>query len=153
MIQSNEKTTKGHYEALAEVLGENYIGERIESPFDFISLANRGIKAKVLLNFREHFDIPRDMAADLLNVSEPTVYRWIKNDATLEKTHSIQLFELTDLFLFGIEVLESRESFFKWIQLPNVALGGLKPSELLNLPEGISKVRDLLGRIEYGVYS
>jgi putative toxin-antitoxin system antitoxin component (TIGR02293 family) len=63
------------------------------------------------------------------------------------------LFELTDLFLYGSDVFESRENFFKWLDLPNRALGGLTPKELLEIPGGISKVKDLLGRIEHGVYS
>ncbi len=65
----------------------------------------------------------------------------------------MQLFELTDLFLVGVGVFESRENFFKWLELPNAALGGLQPKEILEIPGGISKVRDLLGRIEHGVYS
>ncbi len=35
--------------------------------------------------------------------------------------------------------------------MPNMALGGLEPKELLEIPGGISKVKDVLGRIEYGV--
>jgi putative toxin-antitoxin system antitoxin component (TIGR02293 family) len=55
--------------------------------------------------------------------------------------------------LYGNEVFGSQTNFFKWLELPNTALGGLEPKELLEIPNGVSKVRDLLGRIEYGVYS
>lgn len=147
------RTTTSRYESLTRILGKKYIKSDIESPFDFISIANKGLNANIILNFRNYFKIPRRYTADLLNVSEPTIYRWIRTNKKLDRNYSIQLFELGELFLYGSEVFEDKENFFKWLELPNVALGGLEPKELLELPGGISKVKDLLGRIEYGVYS
>lgn len=154
MIKDNEiQTTTQHYEDLVRILGRKYIKSDVESPFDFITIASRGLNAHIILNFRNHFEIPRGFTAKLLNVSEPTVYRWIKTNKKLERNYSVQLFELADLFLYGSEVFESKENFFKWLDLQNTALGGLEPKQLLEIPGGISKVRDLIGRIDYGVYS
>ncbi|TVQ00633.1 MAG: DUF2384 domain-containing protein [Balneolaceae bacterium] len=146
-------TTTEHYEELISILGKKYIRSNIESPFDFITIASKGIDAQIIVNFRNHFKISRGFTAELLNVSEPTIYRWIRGNKKLERNYSVQLFELADLFLYGTEVFESKEKFFKWLNLPNTALGGLEPKELLEVPGGISKVHDLLGRIEHGVYS
>lgn len=153
MISEERKTTTRHYEHLLEVLGKKYIRTKIESPFDFITIATKGVSANIIVNFRNHFNIPRAYAAELLNVSEPTIYRWIRSNKMLERNYSVQLFELTDLFLYGSEVFENKSNFFKWLELPNTALGGLEPKELLEVPGGVSKVKDLLGRIEHGVYS
>lgn len=154
MTRANKiQSTTGHYDKLIEILGKKFIRSKIESPFDFITIASKGINAHVISNFRMHFKIPRDFTADLLNVSEPTIYRWIRTNKKLDRNHSVQLFELTDLFLFGTDVFESRDNFFKWLSMPNTALGGLEPKELLEIPGGVSKVKDLLGRIEHGVYS
>jgi putative toxin-antitoxin system antitoxin component (TIGR02293 family) len=89
----------------------------------------------------------------MLNISSPTLYRWIKSNKSLDRNYSILLFELTDLFLYGAEVFDSKENFMKWLKLPNTALGGLEPQELLEIPGGISKVKDIVGRIDYGVFS
>lgn len=153
MITAEKRTTTSHYDHLLEILGEKYISSKIESPFDFITIAKKGVSAQIIVNFRNHFDITRSYAAELLNVSEPTIYRWIRNDKKLDRNYSVQLFELADLFLYGSEVFESKINFFKWLELPNTALGGLEPKELLEIPGGVSKVKDLLGRIEHGVYS
>lgn len=153
MIKEKMPTTTEHYNELIRILGKKYIKTEIESPFDFISIATKGISAHIILNFRNHFQIPRGFTAELLNVSEPTIYRWIRGNKKLERNYSVQLFELADLFLFGSGVFESKENFFKWLELPNTALGGLEPKELLEVPGGIAKVYDLLGRIEHGVYS
>jgi putative toxin-antitoxin system antitoxin component (TIGR02293 family) len=134
-------------------LGKKYIRSTIDSPFDFILIAAQGVHAQVIVNFRNHFDIDRGFAAELLNVSEPTVYRWIRANKKLERNYAVQLFELTDSFLFGIEVFENQENFLKWLDLPNAVLGGMAPKALLDIPGGISKVNDMLGRIEHGVYS
>jgi len=152
IIKDKKKTTK-HYDDLLKILGKKYIRTKIESPFDFITIASKGVNANIIVNFRNHFNIPRSYASELLNVSEPTIYRWIRSNKKLDRNYSVQLFELTDLFLFGSEVFESKINFFKWLELPNAAFGGLEPKELLEVPGGIAKVKDLLGRIEHGVYS
>lgn len=146
-----DKAINSHYDKLVSILGKQYIHGEIESPFDYIS--SKGINPQIIQNFRTHFNISRVLMAALLNTSEATIYRWISSNKPLERNYSIQLFELTDLFLFGFSVFESRDNFFKWLDLPNTVLGGMKPIELLKVSNGISKVRDLLGRIEYGVYS
>ncbi len=146
-------TSAQRYETLIRILGKKYIKTNIESPFDYITIANKGLNSNVILNFRRHFKISREFTAELLNISEPTMYRWVRGNKKLGRNYSIQLFELTELFLYGSELFENIENFFKWLELPNAALGGLKPKELLEVPNGISKVKDLLGRIEYGVYS
>ncbi len=152
MITTKETTTK-HYKTFIKVLGSKNIGAKVENQFDFIRIANKGVHAHVISNFRNYFNISREQTAEMLNVSTPTIYRWIRENKILERNYSVQLFELTSLFLFGTEVFGSNESFFKWMALPNTALGGLEPQEILEIPGGISKVNDLIGRIEYGVYS
>jgi len=152
-MKATQETTTEHYKTLLDILGRKYIRAKIESPFDFINIASKGVNAHVILNFRKHFNIPRELAADMLNVSAPTIYRWVRENKKLERNYSVQLFELADLFLYGSEIFQNDKNFFKWLKLPNTAMGGLEPQELLEIPGGVSKVRDLLGRIEFGVYS
>lgn len=152
MIKEHELTTE-HYKKLINVLGRKYVTDEVESPFDFIHIAKKGINANVVKNFMVYFELRTEVIANMLNVSVSTLYRWIKSNKNLERNYSIKLFEIADLFLYGIEVFESKENFFKWLNLPNTALGGLEPLELIELPDGVSKVRDIIGRIEHGVYS
>nr|NQU89083.1 DUF2384 domain-containing protein [Bacteroidota bacterium] len=147
-----ESTTE-HYKKLLEILGKEYVLANIDSPYDFIQIANRGVNANVIRNFRSYFNIPLEKTAHMLNVSEPSIYRWAKANKSLGRNISVKLFEITDLFLYGMEIFETKENFFKWANLPNTALGGMQPGELVEIPGGVSKVRDELGRIEHGVYS
>ena len=152
MIDINLKTDE-YYDELVRILGEEYIHKKVSSPFDFIYIANEGINANVIKNFRAHFEIPLDFTAQLLNISEPTIYRWTKKNKILDSHFSVKLFEIVDLFLYGIRVFQGKDNFFKWFELPNTSIGGMEPQELAEFPDGISKIRDVLGRIEYGVYS
>lgn len=142
-----------YYTDFINVLGSSHVSDFVENPLDFYKIAEEGIKASVISKFREYFDISQEDTAIMMNISSPTLYRWIKTNKTLEKYYSVLVLELTNLFLYGVSVFESKENFSKWMELPNTALGNMHPQELLEFPGGISKVRDLLGRIEYGVYS
>lgn len=152
MEQKIESTTE-HYKKLIEVLGEEYLKEKVESPFDFIHIATDGISANVLRNFRVYFNLSHDLTANMLNVSAPTLYRWTRSNKNLDRNFSVKLLEITDLFLYGSEVFGNNKNFFKWLNLPNSALGGMEPLDLIEIPGGVSKVKDVIGRIEHGVYS
>lgn len=152
MIKEIASTTE-HYKRLIEVFGNKYVKAKVESPYDFIHIASRGVNANVVKNFRMYFNLSRNSTAQMLNISEPTLYRWTKANINLERNFSIKLFELADLFLYGSEVFGNKQNFFKWLNLPNTALGGMEPRELVEMPGGVSKVKDILGRIEHGVYS
>ncbi len=152
MIKEKEITTE-HYKKLLEVLGRKNVPAKIESPFDFIYIANKGINVSVIGNFIRYFNLSKNVVAQILSVSEPTLYRWAKANKNLERNFTVKLFEIVDLFVYGEEVFGDRDAFFKWLNLPNEALGGLKPQELIEIPGGVSKVKDIIGRIEYGVYS
>jgi putative toxin-antitoxin system antitoxin component (TIGR02293 family) len=147
------ETTTVHYQKLVEILGNKYVKEKIESPFDFIHIASKGVNANIIDNFRAYFNITKDVTAHMLNISEPTLYRWLKSNKNLERNYSIKLFEIADLFLYGTEVFGNKDNFLKWMHLPNTALGGMEPQELIDIPSGVSKIRDVLGRIEHGIYS
>lgn len=152
MITQTDTSTK-HYKKLIQILGRRYLRFKIESPYDFIHIASKGVNANVIKNFRDYFNISREDTAHMLSISSPTLYRWTRANKNLERNYSVQLFELADLFLYGSEVFNSKENFIKWLNLPNTALGGFEPQDLAGVPGGISKVRDILGRIENGVYS
>jgi len=142
-----------NYKTIHDILGKDHFPVKVEEPMDFYLVAEKGLAATVIQNFKSSFSLGISQIASILSSSEPTLYRRIKENKSLPQQEAIKLLEATDLFLYGEEVLGNREDFFKWMELPNTALGGLRPMQVISYPEGISKVRDLLTRIEYNVYS
>jgi putative toxin-antitoxin system antitoxin component (TIGR02293 family) len=51
------------------------------------------------------------------------------------------------------EVLETKENARRWLGSAQVGLGGAIPLDYAETEVGAREVEDLLGRIEYGVYS
>ncbi len=51
------------------------------------------------------------------------------------------------------EIFGSEEKSVEWLKSPNAVLGGISPVQALNSRFGAEEVMDILGRIEYGVYS
>jgi len=146
-------TSTAHFRKLTDILGVQDMKTNLESPFDFIQIAKEGVNARVINSFGAYFNLSRELMATMLNVSIPTIYRWTKENRNLDLNFTVKLFEIADLFLSGSRVLGGEDNFFKWLNLPNTALGGMEPIELIGIPGGVSKVRDVIGRIEYGVYS
>lgn len=58
---------------------------------------------------------------------------------------------LTELLEFGTDVFNSEtEKFQRWLQKPNISLGGATPISMFDSLTGIQEVRNFLNRLEYG---
>lgn len=53
----------------------------------------------------------------------------------------------------AVDVLGARDKALRWLRSPNRALDGRKPNALVATDEGFKRVDEVLGRIEYGIYS
>jgi uncharacterized protein (DUF2384 family) len=76
----------------------------------------------------------------------------IDSDDGLQKIESL-LNEPSEVVDYAIEVFEDESTANKWLSTPNAYLEDLTPRNVLDSSEGIKKVRDMLLRINYGVYS
>ena len=74
------ETTTEHYKKLNNIFGKKYVKGKIESPYDFIHIASKGLNANIIKNFRLYFNIPLQATAQMLSVSEPTIYRWTRTN-------------------------------------------------------------------------
>ena len=60
---------------------------------------------------------------------------------------------LEKIVAFAEQVLGNNKLAYQWLRTPQVGLGNRIPLELLRTESGLREVEDLLGRIEYGVFS
>lgn len=89
--------------------------------------------------------------SDFLHLSERTMQRYKKEKTTFGNIHSEKILQLTLLFKFGTEVFGDKNLFNTWLETTNVALGKIKPRDLLDNSFGIDMIKDELTRIEQGV--
>jgi putative toxin-antitoxin system antitoxin component (TIGR02293 family) len=66
---------------------------------------------------------------------------------------SERILGLADIYSYGYDVFENEEKFNQWMFRENSALGGKTPYEVCNNQFGREEVKNIIGRIDYGVYS
>src|SRR5207244_10360328 len=88
----------------------------------------------------------------MLGLSKATLHRR-KAGGKLGPVESDRVVRFARLMGRAIEVLESEENARQWLTSPQFGLGGAVPLDYAETEVGAREVEDLLGRIEYGVYS
>jgi putative toxin-antitoxin system antitoxin component (TIGR02293 family) len=68
---------------------------------------------------------------------------------TLPKFDSIEHDDL--LHKRGVDVFGAEHKYLTWMDTNSIALGGVRPKDLLNTALGKSMIYDELGRIEHGI--
>jgi putative toxin-antitoxin system antitoxin component (TIGR02293 family) len=92
--------------------------------------------------------------ADFFNISLKSLQRY-KND----KNHvykpilSEKIIQTAEVVEEGRRVFGSDEKFFRWLDTPSFALGGVKPKELLRDAYGQSLVMAELNAIDHGIFA
>lgn len=121
-------------------------------PFCLIELGRRGLTKSALVNLASRLGLPPGQMARFLPVTERTIQRYSSKDR-FNQAVSEQLLQIAQVADAGERLFGNRERLLAWLNLPNTALGGTAPIDLLDSRFGAEMVLDLLGRIEYGVYS
>jgi putative toxin-antitoxin system antitoxin component (TIGR02293 family) len=58
------------------------------------------------------------------------------------------------LFKYGLVVFNGEKDKFRhWLNSPIISLNGRKPCDLLGTTVGLYEVKQILDKIEYGIYS
>lgn len=119
-----------------------------------ISLIRRGIPYTLFRKIMDVTPFSEDDWADYLNLSKKTLQRHSKEKNYLFKPiHSEKIIELAEVTNLGLEVFDSTEQFYLWLNTPSFALGNLKPAELLKDSYGKDLVLDELNRIDHGIFA
>ncbi|ELR70906.1 hypothetical protein C900_03341 [Fulvivirga imtechensis AK7] len=133
--------------------GVNVIGQKIRNMLDFLTVAEKGLPISVLQKLQKRMQFTNREIGQTLDMSESTLQRRYKLNQKLDKKESESAIDVASVWAKGIEVFLDEEDFRVWLHTKNVALGNNKPLSLLNSPIGRQELKDLLARIEWGIYS
>ena len=123
---------------------------------DEINLANRardGLSYNYFTTLSERIQLSVQEWADYLHISERTIQRYKKEGKTFDPIYSEKIIIIELLYKKGIDVFGIEENFYTWMDTKSIALGGVKPKDLLDTSFGITMVYDELGRIEHGIFA
>ena len=137
--------------AFVEVLGgPSVVGEPIASDLQLVDVIQRGLQRKALDHLARRSHLPLPVLAAAVDLSVRTLQRYtpaqrLKADAT------DRLVQLATLYAEGFDLF-GEEKFRHWMESSIPTLGSRKPVEFINSTVGIRMLRDILGRIEHGVF-
>ena len=111
-----------------------------------------GLPVRELDDLRSNLDLPMERLVPMLGISKATLHRR-KNAGRLDAAESDRVVRFARLLGQAASVMESLDDGRRWLTSPQVGLGGAIPLEYAETEVGAREVENLLGRIEYGVYS
>lgn len=129
--------------------GSTVIKHPIRSGLDVVDMINAGLPAKAVRNIQVHIGASDTEMAKLIGVS-PKTFRGRKIFKGDEGDHA---YRIVKAIARAEEVIGSHAGAIRWLRSKQPALGNRIPLNLVSTSAGAEAVSDLLGRIEYGVYS
>jgi putative toxin-antitoxin system antitoxin component (TIGR02293 family) len=117
-----------------------------------MDLVRVGVTKSALEKLKSIAALDYDQLARILSVARATLINK-KGAAKFNNALSEKIVGLADIYSYGYEVFEAEDRFNQWMFRPNQALNGQTPFDLIDNQYGREEVKDLIGRIDYGVYS
>ena len=122
------------------------------APSHLIEAIQAGLPLLELMELQKSLAVPMKQLVPMLGISKATLHRRM-GGRRLKPAESARVVRLARLFGKAVEVMESEETARQWLTSPQFGLGGAAPLDYAETEVGAREVEDLLGRIEYGVYS
>jgi putative toxin-antitoxin system antitoxin component (TIGR02293 family) len=121
-------------------------------PAKLVEKLRIGLPVTELNDLQATLAVPMEKLVPMLGISKATLHRR-KAEGRLDQAESDRVVRFARLMGKAVEVLESEENARQWLTAPQFGLGGAVPLEYAETEVGAREVENLLGRIEYGVYS
>jgi len=137
---------------ITKLLSDKTRGIQIKSSRDYISLSRKGLSFRQLKEILKYTKLSMKQIGRMISVSERQLARY-KDEKILKRDASAHLIQIVELYKKGYDVLENDDNFQIWMNSEIRSLGFQKPIDLLDTPFGIEEVKNILGRLEHGVYS
>jgi len=121
---------------------------------DAINLTNmvrEGLPFSYFTMLSDQIHLGFDEWSAYLHLSERTIQRYKKEKKSFDPIYSEKILHIELLYKKGIEVFGLEDNFYTWMDSTNIALGGVKPKDMLDTSFGIGLIHDELNRIEHGI--
>jgi putative toxin-antitoxin system antitoxin component (TIGR02293 family) len=120
--------------------------------YDKISAVREGIPYYAFERYAVSSPLSLSDWSEFLEISERSLQRYKKDNKTFDRMRSERIMEIAMVLKKGEEVFGDKEKFTIWMNSNIIALGGIKPRELLESSYGIKLLDAELTRIDYGMF-
>ncbi|SMC43015.1 type II RES/Xre toxin-antitoxin system antitoxin [Moheibacter sediminis] len=110
-----------------------------------------GIDFDMFQDMVSKFPFTSEEWSQFLHLSERTIQRYKKEEKNFDSLQSEKILQISLLYQRGVEIFGDKNNFNSWLSANNIALGNVKPKELLDNAFGIALLEEELMRIEHGV--
>ena len=111
-----------------------------------------GLSFRAVQNLQKALDIPLETVASMLGMSRATLHRR-KRQGKIDEDESEKLVRYQRLLKKAEDVFGDGKSAREWLTHKQAGLGNTVPLDFARTEIGAREVENLLGRLEYGVYS
>jgi len=125
---------------------------KTKHPTHLIRQIQKGLRFTELETLQHSLDMPFEQLAIKLSISRSTLQRR-KNAGRLSPDESDKVVRFERLLEHATKVFGDIEKARAWLKFPQHGLGGAVPLDYAETEIGAREVDNLLGRIDYGVYS
>jgi uncharacterized protein (DUF2384 family) len=128
-----------------------------------LSMEREGIPAEVFLEYIKKLRIPSIRVFQMFNIPKSTAAHKIRTGGRFLGTAALAAIRLEKMLSMADRIIsnsmhpsavnfDTGQWLGEWIERPQPALGGLKPSELLDTETGAQRVFQVLAAVESGSY-
>jgi putative toxin-antitoxin system antitoxin component (TIGR02293 family) len=133
------------------------------TPYQLVELERHGVDGRFLKDLSRRMEIPQLHVFDMIGVPKATAEKKVAAGEVISGSGGQAAIGMAKLIAKAQDIVanstakEAKEFdaakwLGKWLEIPQPALGGRKPSELVDTPTGLDVVLKLLGAIESGAY-
>jgi putative toxin-antitoxin system antitoxin component (TIGR02293 family) len=125
---------------------------KAKHPHELIRRIQKGLPFSDLKVLQDTIDMPFEQLAAKLSISRSTLQRR-KAAGRLSPDESDKVIRFARLLEHATNVFGDVDKARSWLKFPQRGLGGAVPLDYAETEIGAREVDNLLGRIDYGVYS
>jgi putative toxin-antitoxin system antitoxin component (TIGR02293 family) len=120
---------------------------------NLVKVLQVGLPVTELTDLQAILAVPAERLAPMLGISKATFHRRKGAGSKLKPAVSDRVVRFARLLGQAFKVFGNLEDAKQWLSSPQFGLGGAVPLDYAKTEVGAREVENLLGRIEYGVYS
>lgn len=128
-----------------------------------LAIERMGVSSDEFLSTIERLKLPSSRVFEFLKIPKSTAAYKIKNDVRFQGMEALAILRIVKLLTKAESIIanslhpdaaefDSGKWLGEWLESPQPALGGIKPSELLDTEVGGQRVYQVLSAIESGSY-
>ncbi len=125
---------------------------KIDTTKTLIKKLHEGFQYKSYKYLVDYLEISNSDLSQIVGINNRTLTRR-KSRGRFDTDESERILRVAGLLEHATSLFKDKDKALNWLKSPKKALDGKSPLEYADTSVGIEKVNDLLGRLEYGVYT